>query len=72
MPPPGPLNQAGALPSLQDVAASGGYWLMCAGDRLYANSTSLVGSIGVLSATFGAQASAFGAGAAACPAFVAA
>ncbi len=29
------------------------YWLMCAGDELYATSTSLVGSIGVISANFG-------------------
>jgi len=38
----------------EDVAASGGYWLMCAGDEAYACQTSLVGSIGVVSATFGA------------------
>ncbi|KAL4422240.1 hypothetical protein ABPG77_009715 [Micractinium sp. CCAP 211/92] len=38
----------------EDVAASGGYWLMCAGDKSYALETSLVGSIGVVSATFGA------------------
>lgn len=38
----------------EDVAASGGYWLMCAGDKAYACETSLVGSIGVISATFGA------------------
>lgn len=38
----------------EDVAASGGYWLMCAGDESFACSTSLVGSIGVVSATFGA------------------
>lgn len=31
------------------------YWLMCAGDKAYACETSLVGSIGVISATFGAQ-----------------
>ncbi|KAI7843357.1 hypothetical protein COHA_003053 [Chlorella ohadii] len=38
----------------EDVAASGGYWLMCAGDKAYALDASLVGSIGVISATFGA------------------
>lgn len=38
----------------EDVAASGGYWLMCAADKLYACQTSLVGSIGVVSASFGA------------------
>jgi hypothetical protein len=38
----------------EDVAASGGYWLMCSADKLYACQTSLVGSIGVVSASFGA------------------
>ncbi|KAL4533096.1 hypothetical protein Ndes2526A_g08547 [Nannochloris sp. 'desiccata'] len=38
----------------EDVAASGGYWLMCAGDESYGCATSLVGSIGVISASFGA------------------
>lgn len=36
-----------------DVAASGGYWLACAADEIYAHSTSMVGSIGVVSASFG-------------------
>ena len=36
------------------MAASGGYWLMCAGDKAYALEGSLVGSIGVISASFGA------------------
>jgi signal peptide peptidase SppA len=39
----------------EDVAASGGYWLACAGDEIYAHATSLVGSIGVVSAGFGLQ-----------------
>jgi signal peptide peptidase SppA len=39
----------------EDVAASGGYWLACAGDEIYAHSTSMVGSIGVISAGFGLQ-----------------
>ncbi|CAL8461830.1 g1361 [Coccomyxa elongata] len=38
----------------EDVAASGAYWLLLAGDEVYANKTSLVGSIGVINATFGA------------------
>ncbi|EIE25200.1 hypothetical protein COCSUDRAFT_40523 [Coccomyxa subellipsoidea C-169] len=38
----------------EDIAASGAYWLMLAGDEMYASSTSLVGSIGVVSASFGA------------------
>jgi signal peptide peptidase SppA len=37
----------------EDVAASGGYWLACAADEIYAHRTSLVGSIGVISAGFG-------------------
>jgi signal peptide peptidase SppA len=37
----------------EDVAASGGYWLACAADEIYAHGTSMVGSIGVVSAGFG-------------------
>lgn len=37
----------------EDVAASGGYWLACAADEIYAHRTSMVGSVGVVSATFG-------------------
>ncbi|OLF06352.1 S49 family peptidase [Actinophytocola xinjiangensis] len=37
----------------EDVAASGGYWLACAGDEIFAHRSSLVGSIGVVSAGFG-------------------
>ena len=37
----------------EDVAASGGYWLACAGDHVYAEGASIVGSIGVISAGFG-------------------
>jgi signal peptide peptidase SppA len=37
----------------EDVAASGGYWLACAADEVYANGASIVGSIGVISASFG-------------------
>jgi signal peptide peptidase SppA len=37
----------------EDVAASGGYWLLCAGDEVFAHRCSLVGSIGVVSAGFG-------------------
>lgn len=38
---------------IEDVAASGGYWLACAADEIYAQATSIVGSIGVISASFG-------------------
>jgi len=37
----------------EDVAASGGYWLACAGDEIYADASSIVGSIGVLASGFG-------------------
>ncbi|MFL6142733.1 MAG: S49 family peptidase [Labedaea sp.] len=37
----------------EDVAASGGYWLACAADEIYAHPSSIVGSIGVVSAGFG-------------------
>ena len=38
---------------IEDVGASGGYWLACAADNIYAQSTSIVGSIGVVSGGFG-------------------
>ncbi|MGE5202738.1 MAG: S49 family peptidase, partial [Acidobacteriota bacterium] len=37
----------------EDVAASGGYWLLLAGDEIYADAASLVGSIGMVTAGFG-------------------
>ena len=37
----------------EDVAASGGYMLALAGDEIYADPSSIVGSIGVISAGFG-------------------
>lgn len=37
----------------EDVAASGGYWLACAADEIFADESSIVGSIGVVSAGFG-------------------
>ncbi len=40
---------------VEDVAASGGYWLACAADDIYANAASIVGSIGVISGGFGAH-----------------
>ncbi|MBZ4021180.1 S49 family peptidase [Rhodobacter sp. TJ_12] len=38
---------------VEDVAASGGYWLACAADDIWADEASIVGSIGVISAGFG-------------------
>ena len=39
----------------EDVAASGGYFLAVAGDEIYADPSSIVGSIGVISASFGLE-----------------
>lgn len=38
---------------VEDVAASGGYWLACAADEIYGDANSIVGSIGVISSGFG-------------------
>ncbi|MHA7969974.1 S49 family peptidase [Rhizobium sp. CAU 1783] len=38
---------------VEDVAASGGYMIALAGDEIYADATSIVGSIGVVSGGFG-------------------
>jgi signal peptide peptidase SppA len=38
---------------LEDVAASGGYMIACAADEIVADPSSIVGSIGVVSASFG-------------------
>ena len=43
------------LAFVEDVAASGGYWLACAADEIFADQNSVVGSIGVISAGFGFQ-----------------
>jgi signal peptide peptidase SppA len=38
---------------VEDVAASGGYWIAAAADEIVADANSIVGSIGVISAGFG-------------------
>ena len=38
---------------VEDVAASGGYWLATAADRIHVDPNSIIGSIGVISASFG-------------------
>lgn len=38
---------------VEDVAASGGYWLACAADDIWVDPSSIVGSIGVIFASFG-------------------
>jgi len=40
---------------VEDVAASGGYWLACAADEIWVDASSIVGSIGVIYAGFGFQ-----------------
>jgi len=37
----------------EDVAASGGYWIASAADKIFVDASSVVGSIGVISASFG-------------------
>ncbi|MGE5714675.1 MAG: S49 family peptidase [Betaproteobacteria bacterium] len=37
----------------EDVAASGGYWLLTAGDEIWADESSIIGSIGVVAGGFG-------------------
>jgi len=46
-------RQVPVLAFTEDVAASGGYWLACAADEIIADPSSIVGSIGVISAGFG-------------------
>ncbi len=40
---------------VEDVAASGGYWLAAAADEIWADESSVLGSIGVISSGFGAH-----------------
>ena len=40
---------------VEDVAASGGYWLACAADQIWVDKSSIIGSIGVIFASFGFQ-----------------
>ena len=40
---------------VEDVAASGGYMVACAGDEIFCDPSSIMGSIGVIGGTFGFQ-----------------
>jgi serine protease SohB len=40
---------------IEDAAASGGYWLACAADEIIADPSSITGSIGVISSSFGLE-----------------
>ena len=52
------LSEETAVPTIafvEDVAASGGYWIASAADEIYADHASIIGSIGVISSGFGLQ-----------------
>ena len=46
-------NKKKVIVFAEDVAASGGYLIACAGDEIYANASSIIGSIGVIYSSFG-------------------
>ena len=46
-------NKKKVIVFAEDVAASGGYLIACCGDEIYANSSSIIGSIGVIYSSFG-------------------
>ncbi len=46
-------NNVRVIAFCEDVAASGGYWLACAADEIVVDENSIVGSIGVISSSFG-------------------
>ena len=46
-------NNKKVLAFVEDVAASGGYWLACASDEIFIDTNSIIGSIGVISPGFG-------------------
>jgi serine protease SohB len=48
-------KKVSVIACVEDAAASGGYWLACAADEIVADGASIVGSIGVISASFGVQ-----------------
>ena len=49
----GKVKKKKIIAFVEDVAASGGYWLACAADEIYLDQNSIVGSIGVISPGFG-------------------
>ena len=46
-------NKTKVIFFVEDVAASGGYYIACSGDEIYVDENSIVGSIGVIYASFG-------------------
>ncbi|CEG08898.1 Putative signal peptide peptidase SppA [Afipia felis] len=49
------MKKIPVLAFVEDVAASGGYMIACAGDEIFCDSSSILGSIGVIGGTFGFQ-----------------
>jgi signal peptide peptidase SppA len=49
-------KQLPVLAFIEDVGASGGYWLALAADEIFADARSIVGSVGVIHAGFGFEA----------------
>ena len=47
------INNMQVIVFAEDAAAFGGYLIACAGDEIYANSSSIIGSIGVIYLSFG-------------------
>ena len=48
-------KQLPVLAFVEDVAASGGYMIACAGDEIFCDPSSILGSIGVVGGSFGFQ-----------------
>ena len=46
-------NDVPVITFIEDIGASGGYFLAIAGDSIYASNSSIIGSIGVISSGFG-------------------
>ncbi len=46
-------NEVPVFAFAEDLAASGGYWLACAGDEIFADENSILGSVGVVFSGFG-------------------
>src|SRR3990172_4908312 len=51
--PPAEEKSVPVMAFVEDVAASGGYWIACAADEIVVDENSIVGSIGVIYSGFG-------------------
>jgi ClpP class serine protease len=45
------INKLKLFTFAENYAVSGGYWILCVGDEVYANPASIIGSIGVIFGT---------------------